>query len=79
MSENHFDNYGSRDLWPSDPKINKGHLLVMTDQYVKYKNFVKTVYKIISGNYVVHRRTDRRTLAKQYTPSYSKGTYKVMS
>jgi hypothetical protein len=23
-----------------DPKINRGHLLVMTDQYIKYDDFV---------------------------------------
>ena len=32
------------DLSPSDSKINRGHLLVMTNQHVKYEDFV--VYSI---------------------------------
>jgi hypothetical protein len=28
------------DLWPSAHKINRGHLVVMTNQYVKYEDFV---------------------------------------
>ena len=40
------------DLWRSDPKINRGHLLVMTNQHVKYEDFViYIVFKIISGNH----------------------------
>ena len=26
------------DIWPSDPKINRGHLLVMTKLYAKFEN-----------------------------------------
>jgi hypothetical protein len=33
--------YHSWPLWPySDPRINRGHLLVMINQYVKYEDFV---------------------------------------
>jgi hypothetical protein len=42
MKGNHTNIQGpcDLDLWPSDPKINRGHLLVMTNQYVKYEDFV---------------------------------------
>jgi hypothetical protein len=34
------------DLWPSDPKINNGHILVMTNQFVKYEDFVINSFHI---------------------------------
>jgi hypothetical protein len=42
ISGNHSDISGpcDLDLWPSDPKINRVHLLVVTNQYVKYMDFV---------------------------------------
>jgi hypothetical protein len=42
MSGNHTYIQGpcQLDLWPSDSKINRGHLLVMNNQHVKYKDFV---------------------------------------
>jgi hypothetical protein len=42
MSGNHKDIEGpcDLDLWSSDPKINRGHLLDITNQYVKNKYFV---------------------------------------
>jgi hypothetical protein len=42
MSGNHTNIQETRDLdlWPSDPKINKGHLLVISSQYVKYEDFL---------------------------------------
>ena len=40
MSGNNFAIQGHCDLWPTDPKINRGHLLVMTNLHVKYEAFV---------------------------------------
>ena len=48
------------DIWRSDPKINRGHLLVMTNLNVKYEHW-RMVFKIISGNHLVYRPTDRPT------------------
>jgi hypothetical protein len=38
ISGNHSDIKGpcELDLWPHDPKIDRGHPLVMTNHYVKY-------------------------------------------
>jgi hypothetical protein len=40
ISGNHITIQGRRDLdfKPNDPKVNKVHLLVITNQYVKYEN-----------------------------------------
>ena len=42
MSENHFDIQRSlgQDLWPTEPKSNRIHLLVMANVHVRYENFV---------------------------------------
>ena len=42
ISGNHFNIQGNRDLdlCPCDPKINRGHLLVMTNLHVKYEDAV---------------------------------------
>jgi hypothetical protein len=47
MSSNHSDLKVPCDLdhWPSDPKINRGHLLVVTNHYVKYEDFVINTFQ----------------------------------
>jgi hypothetical protein len=42
MSWNHTTIQGHCDhyLWPGDPIINNGYLLVKNNKYVKYKDFV---------------------------------------
>ena len=42
ISGNHFNIQGHRDLdlWPIDTKMNRGHLLVMTNLHVKNDDFV---------------------------------------
>ena len=37
LSGNHFAIYAhcEHDLWPTDPKTNKDHLLIMTNPFVK--------------------------------------------
>ena len=60
------------DLWPTDLKINRVHLLVMTNQPTKFE---------VPGpkrSQVIDRKpfglpTDRPTCAKQYTPLLSEG------
>jgi hypothetical protein len=37
--------------WPSDPKMNRGHLLVMTNHYEKYEDFVMHILKKISRSH----------------------------
>jgi hypothetical protein len=41
-SGNNLDIYGTCDidLWQSDPNINRGHLQVMTNQYVEYEEIL---------------------------------------
>ena len=46
----HFDIEGQWP-WPSDPKINRGHLLVMANLHVKYEDFVLYTFQEISGNH----------------------------
>ena len=88
ISGNHFNIKGhcDLDLWPRDPNINRVHLLVMTNLHVKYKDFV--INFVINGFQDNerkpsglptdrHRQTDWQTLAKQYTPSSSKGSIKI--
>ena len=53
-----------------DPKINRGHPLVMTNLHVKYEH---SVTKSAETIWSTDRPTNRLTLAKQYTPSSSKG------
>ena len=40
MSGNNFDIQGNYDIWLSEPKINRGHLLIMTNLHVKYEDIV---------------------------------------
>ena len=42
MSGIHFEIQGhcDLDLWPTDHKIDRGHLLVLTNLHVKYEEFV---------------------------------------
>ena len=42
ISENHFNVQGhcDLDLRPSDPEINRGHLLDIVNLHVKYEDFV---------------------------------------
>jgi hypothetical protein len=44
---NHFDIYGpcDLDLCPSYPEIDMGHLLFMSNQYVKFEDFVVNGFK----------------------------------
>ena len=55
MSGNHFDIQVQcdLDLGPSEPKINRGHLLVMTNLQVKYEGSVINGFQDISGNYFI--------------------------
>ena len=41
-------------LWPSDPKINTGHLLVMSNLQVKYEEFVINGFQ----DHMIDRQTD---------------------
>ena len=38
------------DIWPIGPKSTRGHLLVMSNHFVKHKNLI--VFKKLSGNYI---------------------------
>ena len=62
------------DLLPRNPKINRGHLLVMTNPNTKLEDPWAMSYLVIDRTRFVYRPTDRSTFAKQYTPSSSKGT-----
>ena len=47
------------DFWPSDPKINRGHLLVMATLHVKYEDSV--INGISDNQRKPHWSTDRHT------------------
>ena len=76
MSKNHFAIQGhyDLDLRPSDPKINRGHLLVMINLQVKYDDSV--INDI--GNHLVYQHTDIPTDQHWQTiyPSSLKGDKK---
>jgi hypothetical protein len=59
MFGNHSDILGSCDLDPfaCDPKINVGHLHVIANKYVKYKDFVETLW---STDGLTDQSTDRK-------------------
>ena len=81
MSGNHFAIQGhfDLDLSPTDPKLDRGHLLFMFNLHVKYEDFVIHVNGIEDNQHKLFSLpTDRATLAKQYTPSSSKGGIKYV-
>ena len=53
MSGKHFSIQGQYDLdlWPRNPKVNRGHLLVMNNHLVKYKNVLLKIIIKMSGNH----------------------------
>ena len=63
-----------------DPNINMGHLMPISMQTGSFKPISWFVHKLLIGNELVYRQSDRPTdqptdrhPAKQYTPSSSKG------
>ena len=67
------------DLTPTDPKINRGLLLIMTILHTKYGDCITMCCLVIDRTRCglrtdrqTDRPTDRPTWAKQYTPSSSK-------
>ena len=69
----HFD----LDLWPRNPKFNRGHLLVMTNLHTKFEDPKSMSSLVIDRTRYVYGLTDlpmdRLTSAKQYTPSSRRG------
>ena len=64
------------DLKPSDPKINMGHLQVITKLHVKYKGSVMNGFhdnQLKPFGLPTDIPTNQPTLVKQYTPSSLKG------
>lgn len=57
-------------LWPSDLKVNRGHLLIMTNLHVKYEDCSLYGFLVIDQKLIVYRPTDWHTCAKQYTPAF---------
>ena len=53
--------YCDLDLWPTDLKMYRGHLLTMTNLSTKYHDCHLELNKIMSGHDVANRRTDRQT------------------
>ena len=62
------------DLYQIDPKIDREHLLSMTDVCNKFKKAGSNQTLVIDRTrlYMKEGRTDRKTGAEQYTPSSSK-------
>ena len=64
------------DRWPWNPKVNRGHLLVMTNHHTKLEDPWAMSSLLIDQTRFVYGWTDQRTdwltRAKQYTPSSSK-------
>ena len=61
------------DLRPTNPKLNRGHLLVLTNHQTMLEDPWTIRSLVIDRTRLVYGRTDRPTCAKQYTPSSSKG------
>ena len=65
------------DLWPRNPKFNRGHILVMTNHHTKIENPWALSSLVIDQTRFVYGPTDwpkgGRTCAKQYTPTSSEG------
>ena len=63
------------DLYPIDPKINREHLLSMTNIWMKFEEAgpYQTLVIDLTRLHTTDGRTDLQTAAKQYTPSSSKG------
>ena len=56
------------DLWPRNPKFNKGHLLVMTNHHTKFEDPWAMSSLVIGRTRFVYRRTYRLT----YRPTCAK-------
>ena len=60
-------------FWPRNPKFNRDHLLVMTNNHTKLEDPWAMSSLVIDRTRFVYRRTDQPTCAKQYKLSSSKG------
>ena len=69
--------YDPNDLWPRNPKFNRGQLLVMTNHHTKLEDPWAMNSLFIDRTRFVYECTDwlynQLTYAKQYTPTSPKG------
>ena len=62
------------DLWPRNPKFNRGHLLVMANQHTKLEDTGAISFLLLMGQALsTDWPTNQPTFAKLYTPTSSKG------
>jgi hypothetical protein len=80
-SRNHFTISGhcDLDLWPSDLKINRGHLQVMINVPMKFHDPSPKRSWVIIGNHLVDEPTDRPTdMCKAKYPLFFEGWHKYI-